>query len=62
MHKRTDNATAAVIDEAISMSADAGVRPAADYLFSRCVPNWIALRVLVRPAQRLPPDFTQPIR
>jgi hypothetical protein len=52
MHKRIDIATATVINEAIRLSAAAGVGPAAQYLYSRCVPVWIAHRVLIRPAAR----------
>lgn len=52
MHKRTDTATAAVIDQAIVMATAGGAGPAAAFLYSRCVPIWIAHRVLVRPARR----------
>ncbi|MBD8673613.1 hypothetical protein [Massilia sp. CFBP 13721] len=52
MDKRTDKATATVIDEALRLRAAAGVGPAATYLYTRCVPVWIAHRVLVRPPRR----------
>lgn len=55
MHKRTDGATAAVIDEAIDIAATVGVGRAASFLFSRCVPIWVAHRVLVRPNLRRRP-------
>jgi len=52
MRERTDKTTAAVIDAAIHLSATAGVRHAAHFLFTRCVPVWVAHRVLIRPSRR----------
>lgn len=52
MENRIDKSTATVIDEALRLRDAAGVGPAAEYLYMRCVPVWIAHRVLVRAPDR----------
>lgn len=52
LHKRADNKTREVVDQAIAAVPAVGLRQAAEFLSAMKVPHSVALRTLVYPQRR----------
>lgn len=56
MVQRTDQATAAIVDEGLALLKTHGLEQASEFLSSKLVPLHVSRRVLLQPSQRRDAD------